>query len=35
MTRRFPPPRSIIEHHESFAITNATGQVLQRGEPPK
>ena len=26
--RRFPPPWSIVEHPESFAITDATGQVL-------
>jgi hypothetical protein len=26
--RRFPPPWSIVERPESFAITDATGQVL-------
>ena len=28
MTRRFPPPWSIVEHAESFAIVDAGGQVL-------
>jgi hypothetical protein len=27
-SRRFPPPWSIVEHLESFAITDATGQAL-------
>jgi hypothetical protein len=27
-TRRFPPPWSIVEHPESFVITDATGQAL-------
>jgi hypothetical protein len=26
--RRFPPPCSIVEHPESFAVTDATGQAL-------
>jgi hypothetical protein len=26
--RRFPPPWSIVEHPESFAIMDATGQAL-------
>jgi hypothetical protein len=26
--RRFPPPWSIVEHLESFAVTDVTGQVL-------
>jgi hypothetical protein len=26
--RRFPPPWSIVEHPESFAITDAAGQAL-------
>jgi hypothetical protein len=26
--RRFPPPWSIVEHPESFAITGAAGQAL-------
>jgi hypothetical protein len=26
--RRFPPPWSIVEHPESFAITDASGQVM-------
>jgi hypothetical protein len=26
--RRFPPPWSIVEHPESFTITDATGQAL-------
>jgi hypothetical protein len=26
--RRFPPPWSIVERPESFAITDATGQAL-------
>ena len=26
--RRFPPPWSIVEHPESFAVTDATGQAL-------
>jgi Rrf2 family iron-sulfur cluster assembly transcriptional regulator len=28
MSRRFPPPWSIVEHPESFAITDAAGQAL-------
>jgi hypothetical protein len=27
-SRRFPPPWSIVDNPESFAITDATGQVL-------
>ena len=26
--RRFPPPWTIVEHPESFAITDAAGQAL-------
>jgi hypothetical protein len=28
-SRRFPPPWSIVEHPESFAITDAAGQALE------
>jgi uncharacterized UPF0160 family protein len=28
MSRRFPPPWSLVEHPESFAITDVTGQAL-------
>jgi hypothetical protein len=28
MSRRFPPPWSVTEHPESFAITDAAGQAL-------
>jgi hypothetical protein len=27
-SRRFPPPWSIVDHPESFAIADATGQAL-------
>ena len=27
-SRRFPPPWSIVERPESFAVTDATGQAL-------
>jgi hypothetical protein len=27
-SRRFPPPWSVVEHTESFAITDATGRLL-------
>ena len=26
--RRFPPPWSVIEHPESFVVTDASGQAL-------